>query len=222
MKKYNFLKKLYYKILRIRNIELEVSKRYVEQKMRCPVHLSIGQESVPVSICENLKKKDEVVTAHRSHAHYLAKGGNLKSMIAELHGKISGCALGRGGSMHLIDNSANVNAAVPIVGSTIPIAVGASWGLGLQNKNNFVCVFFGDGATEEGVFQESLNFASLHNLKILFICENNFYSVYTNIYTRRDKSFSLKKFVESHGIKYFNGDGNDVEDVFNKIMERLN
>ena len=98
--------------------------------MRCPVHLSIGQESIAVAVCQNLNKNDEVVTAHRSHAHYLAKGGNLKKMIAELHGKITGCAGGKGGSMHLIDLKANIVAAVPIVGSTIPIGVGK---LGLIN-----------------------------------------------------------------------------------------
>ena len=115
------------------------------------MHLSIGQESVP-AVCNNLKKYDEVVTAHRSHAHYLAKGGSIKSMISELHGKENGCAKGLGGSMHLMDLKANVTAAVPIVGSTLPIGVGKAWANKLKKNSNLVVIFFGDGATEEGVF----------------------------------------------------------------------
>ena len=122
MKNKLLLKKLFYKILRIRLIEQTISSRYKEQEMRCPVHLSIGQVQA-VGVCENLKNSDEVVTAHRSHAHYLAKGGNLNSMISELHGKITGCVGGKGGSMHLMDLNSNVVAAVPIVGSTIPIGL---------------------------------------------------------------------------------------------------
>jgi pyruvate dehydrogenase E1 component alpha subunit len=184
---------LYYKILRIRLIEKEISNKYTEWKMRCPTHLSIGQESIPASICENLKKNDAIVSAHRCHAHYLSKGGSLKKMLAEIYGKVSGCAKGRGGSMHLIDYSVNFNAAVPIVGSTLPIGVGIAWANKLKNKKNVVVIFFGDGATEEGAFLESIDFASLHNLKILFVCENNQYSVYSNIKKRQSNSRSITK-----------------------------
>ncbi len=216
MLNYNLIKNLYYKTLRIRNIELEISKRYSEQKMRCPVHLSIGQESVPVSICENLKKEDEIVTAHRSHAHYLAKGGNLKKMLAELHGKISGCAFGRGGSMHLIDNTVNVNAAVPIVGSTIPIGVGKAWANKLKKNKNIVVIFFGDGASEEGVFLESLDFAALHNLRVLFVCENNNYSVYSRINKRQNVKRKIYEIAKSTGIKSLKLEDHDLLKVFSK------
>lgn len=222
MKKFNYIKKLYCKILRIRKIELEISKRYSEQKMRCPVHLSIGQESIPVSICENLKKKDEIVTAHRSHAHYLAKGGNLKKMIAELHGKITGCALGRGGSMHLIDNLVNVNAAVPIVGSTIPIGVGKAWANKLKKNNNIVVIFFGDGATEEGVFLESLDFAALHNLKVLFVCENNKYSVYSRLNKRQNSKRKIYKIANSIGVKSLKLNDHDLVNVYKKSENIIN
>ena len=222
MKKFNYIKKLYYKILRIRKIELEISKRYSEQKMRCPVHLSIGQESIPVSICENLTKKDEIVTAHRSHAHYLAKGGNLKKMIAELHGKITGCALGRGGSMHLIDNLVNVNAAVPIVGSTIPIGVGKAWANKLKKNNNIVVIFFGDGATEEGVFLESLDFAALHNLKVLFVCENNKYSVYSRLSQRQNPNRKIYKIANSIGVKSLKLNDHDLVNVYKKSENIIN
>jgi TPP-dependent pyruvate/acetoin dehydrogenase alpha subunit len=192
---------LYYKILRIRLIEKEISNKYTEWKMRCPTHLSIGQESIPASICENLKKNDAIVSAHRCHAHYLSKGGSLKKMLAEIYGKVSGCAKGRGGSMHLIDYSVNFNAAVPIVGSTLPIGVGIAWANKLKNKKNVVVIFFGDGATEEGAFLESIDFASLHNLKILFVCENNQYSVYSNIKKRQSNSRSITKIANSVGIE---------------------
>ena len=152
---------LYFAMLRIRMVEEKIAELYSEQEMRCPVHLSIGQEAVAVGVCEHLHHKDIVMSAHRAHAHYLAKGGNLKSMIAELHGKSTGCAMGKGGSMHLVDLNCGFFAAVPIVGSTIPIAVGVAWAFKLKKSSNIVAVFLGDGSTEAGVFFESLDFASL-------------------------------------------------------------
>jgi len=193
--------KAFEQILRIRLIETEISKRYKDLKMRCPVHLSIGQESVAVGVCINLKKSDEVVTAHRSHAHYLAKGGDLKKMIAELHGKETGCAKGLGGSMHLIDIKKNISAAVPIVGSTLPIGVGKAWANKFKNNNNIVVIFFGDGATEEGAFFESLDFAALHQLRVIFVCENNNYSVYSDRTKRQFKKRSVCKIASAIGIK---------------------
>ena len=199
---------------KIRMVEEEIAKRYSEGLMRCPVHLSIGQEAVAVGVCQNLKSQDQVFSAHRSHAHYLAKGGDLKSMIAEIYGKKTGCAGGKGGSMHLIDIKKNFLGAVPIVGSTIPMAVGASWGKKLQNKKVVTVVFFGDGATEEGIFTESINFASLIKSPNLFVCEDNLYSTNSPKKVRRINTFSLKKLVESHSIKYFSCDGNNVLDVY--------
>ena len=151
---------LYHKMLWIREVENMIANEYSNQEMRCPVHLSIGQEAIAVGVCENLKKSDQILSAHRSHAHYLAKGGSLDAMIGEIYGKKIGCADGKGGSMHLIDLNVGMIAAVPIVGSTLPIAVGASWANKIKNNNKITCVFFGEGATEEGVFQESLDFAS--------------------------------------------------------------
>lgn len=222
MKNKLLLKKLFYKILRIRLIEKTISHRYHEQEMRCPVHLSIGQESIAVGVCENLKSYDEVVTAHRSHAHYLAKGGDLNSMISELHGKITGCAGGKGGSMHLIDLKSNVVAAVPIVGSTIPIGVGKAWANKLNNSNKVVVIFFGDGATEEGVFFESLDFASFKGLKILFVCENNKYSVYSHISKRQSSKRNLIAIVKNMGIKSFSLKDHDLQKIYNKTDEALN
>jgi TPP-dependent pyruvate/acetoin dehydrogenase alpha subunit len=206
-------KELYFAMLRIRMVEEKIAELYSEQEMRCPVHLSIGQEAVAVGVCEHLNQDDIVMSAHRAHAHYLAKGGNLKSMLAELYGKATGCAMGKGGSMHLVDLNSGFFAAVPIVGSTIPIAVGVAWAFKLKKSSNIVTVFLGDGATEEGVFFESLDFASLKNVPILFVCENNFYSVYSQLGVRQAPSRKLSALAESHGIKSFTGDGNNIEQV---------
>ena len=214
--------KIYFEILRVRKIELEISKKYSEQKMRCPIHLSIGQEAIPVAICRNLNKADKAFTAHRSHAHYLAKGGNLKKMLAELYGKKSGCAEGKGGSMHLIDLKAGLFGAVPIVGSTIPIGVGAAWYNTLNRKKSITVIFFGDGATEEGVFQESLDFASLHSLPVLFVCEHNNYSVYSNIKKRQSQKRNILNIAKAIGIEGMHLDGNNSLNLYKKSKIVIN
>ena len=170
---------LYEEMLRIRLIEEAIANEYSNQEMRCPIHLSIGQEAIAVGVSALLSKHDLALSAHRSHAHYLAKGGDLKLMLSELYGKETGCAKGKGGSMHLFDLKAGLIAAVPIVGSTIPIGVGVAWQKVRKNIPGIVVIYFGDGASEEGVFSESLDFASLKNLPVLFVCENNLYSVYS-------------------------------------------
>lgn len=215
---------LYFSMLRIRMIEEKIAELYSEQEMRCPVHLSIGQEAVAVGVCIHLDKEDIVMSAHRAHAHYLAKGGDLRSMIAELYGKATGCAMGKGGSMHLVDLDVGFFAAVPIVGSTIPIAVGVAWAFKMKGSKNIVAVFLGDGATEEGVFFESLDFASLKNVPILFVCENNLYSVYSQLDVRQAPTRKLHALAQSHGIKSFTEDGNNVDKVSlmaNKAIEYI-
>jgi TPP-dependent pyruvate/acetoin dehydrogenase alpha subunit len=212
---------LYFSMLRIRMVEEKISELYSDQEMRCPVHLSIGQEAVAVGVCEHLNNKDIVMSAHRAHAHYLAKGGDLKSMIAELYGKETGCAMGKGGSMHLVDLNSRFFAAVPIVGSTIPIAVGVAWAFKLRKSSRIVTVFLGDGATEEGVFFESLDFASLKNVPILFVCENNLYSVYSQLDVRQAPGRKLSALAESHGIKSFTGDGNNIDQVSSLSKEAI-
>jgi len=217
-------KKLYFDILRIRMVEEEIARKYQLQKIRCPVHLSVGQEAVPVGISSNLNRRDKIFTAHRSHAHYLAKGGNLNSMISELHGKSDGCAKGKGGSMHLIDINAGVQAAVPIVGSTIPIGVGVAWGQKLNRSKNICVIFFGDGATEEGVFLESLDFAALNNLPVLFVCEDNHYSVYSSKSKRQSSKRDIIKIAKSLGIEGVKLDGNDVINISkesNKMIKKI-
>lgn len=213
-------KKLLFDMIRFREVEKKIQLEYKFQEMRCPVHLSIGQEAISAGISINLNKYDKVLSAHRSHFHYLGKGGSLKKMIAEIYGKETGCAMGLGGSMHLIDLSQNFLAAIPIVGSTLPIGIGIALANKLKKKNSTVTViYFGDGATEEGVFYESLNFASLFNLNVLFVCENNLFSVYSNISKRRSEKTSITKIAEAHNIRSLKMNGNFCEDIFLKSKE---
>jgi len=220
----NLNQNLFEKIYKIRKIETKISNQYKEQEMRCPVHLSIGQEAVAAGVCQALRKEDKILSSHRSHAHYIAKGGNIKSMIAELYGKETGCAKGLGGSMHLQDKRAGVVAAVPIVGSTIPIGVGVALkSISNINKKKYITViFFGEGATEEGIFHESINFAVVNNLPVLFVCENNFFSVYTPLKDRQSKNRNIVNIIKSNGMSAFSGDGNDVTKVYQLAKKSVN
>ena len=209
--------KLFESMLRIRLVEESIANKYSEQKMRCPTHLSIGQEAIAVGVCANLTSQDQVLSTHRAHAHYLAKGGCLKSMMAEIYGKASGCSKGMGGSMHLIDTSVGFMGSTAIVGNTIPVAVGLALEKKLTRKKSIACVFFGDGATEEGAFYESVNFAIIHSLPILFICENNLYSVYSGLEVRQPVDKKIYKMVRAMGISAQHGNGNDVEEVARKV-----
>lgn len=208
------LRKLYEIVLRIRVVEERLAALYPEQEMRCPVHFCIGQEAVAAGVCSALDKEDYVLSAHRSHGHYLAKGGDLGAMIAELYGKATGCTSGRGGSMHLVDLSVGFLGAAPIVASTVPIAVGVALGCQMQGKQRVSVVFMGDGATEEGVFHESINIAVLKQVPIVFVCENNLYSVYTPISARQPEGTEILERAKGHGIESFKGDGNDAVEVY--------
>jgi pyruvate dehydrogenase E1 component alpha subunit len=207
---------LFYKLFSIRIFEETVADKYAEQQMRCPTHFSIGQEAVAVGVCHSLKKSDQVFSAHRAHAHYLAKGGDMKALLAEFYGKETGCAGGRGGSMHLLDRTVGFLGSVPIVGSTIPIAVGTAFGNKLKAIRDIITVvFFGEAATEEGVFYESINFAILHELPVLFVCEDNALSVKTKLIDRRSPKSSIKKIVEGFGIKAHESNGQDCLSTYN-------
>ncbi|HJL93039.1 MAG TPA: thiamine pyrophosphate-dependent dehydrogenase E1 component subunit alpha [Woeseiaceae bacterium] len=210
-------KKLFESMLRIRLVEESIANKYSEQKMRCPTHLSIGQEAIAVGVCANLTSQDQVLSTHRAHAHYLAKGGCLNSMMAEIYGKASGCSKGMGGSMHLIDTSVGFMGSTAIVANTIPVAVGLALEKKLTRKKSIACVFFGDGATEEGAFYESVNFAIIHSLPILFICENNLYSVYSGLEVRQPVDRKIYKMVRAMGISAQHGNGNDVDEVARKV-----
>lgn len=203
---------LFRSMLRIRRVEEAIADRYAEQEMRCPMHLCIGQEAIAVGVCAALSENDVMFSNHRAHGHYLAKGGNMNAMVAELYGRSTGCCGGRGGSMHLIDLDVGFMGATPIVGGTVPLAVGAAWAASLKKEKRVSVIFFGDGCFEEGVVHESLNFATLHKLPVIFVCENNGFSVYTRL-DERQPNRPIYRIAEAHGLTAYVGDGNDVEEV---------
>lgn len=206
---------------RIRAVEERIAHHYPEGKMRCPVHLSVGQELIPALFAACVRKNDFAVSTHRGHAHYLAKGGDLNAMIAEIYGKETGCAKGKGGSMHLVDLSVNFVGTSAIVGNSIPLGVGLALSVQLKKTDQISCVFLGDGAVEEGVFYESVNFAAVRKLPVLFICENNLYSVYSPLSVRQPHGRSIAKMVESMGVKVANADGTDINVCSNTMRDAV-
>ena len=206
---------------RIRLIEEEISKNYKFEKMRCPTHLSIGQEFVGGLISLFLKKKDFAISTHRAHAHYLGKGGCLKSLVSELYGKITGCSKGRGGSMHLIDKRVSFMGSTAIVGANIPIGVGLSLSIKLDKSNNISCIFLGDGSIEEGVFYESVNFCAVKNTPALFVCENNKYSVYSPLRVRQPNGRKIHRMVSNLGVKTFSVNSKNINDTIDKFQQAV-
>jgi len=201
---------------RIRRVEEEIAHIYPTDKVKSPVHLSIGQEAVSVGVCEALRHDDIVFGTYRGHALYLAKGGDLNKMVAELYGKATGCARGKGGSMHLIDIEHGIMGTSAIVGTTIPQAVGYAYALKLQGNNSIVVSFFGDGAVDEGVFHESMNFAALKGVPIIFICENNFYAIHSH-YLNRQLRDNLCERVSAYGIPAEKINDNDVLKIYERV-----
>jgi 2-oxoisovalerate dehydrogenase E1 component len=207
-------------MLRIRRIEERIAERYAEQEMRCPVHLSVGQEAAAVGACLALTPEDLIVTSHRGHGHYLAKGGSLQAMLAELYGRASGCCGGRGGSMHLFDVAAGVLGSVPIVASSVPLALGAGLHLTRTGLPRVSVAFLGDGATEEGVFHECLNLAAVQRLPVVFFVENNLYSVYTPL-AERQPARPLTALAAAHAMPALAADGNDVQAVWRAMSQAV-
>lgn len=203
------IERMYRSLRLIRRVEEEIIRIYPTDRIKSPVHLSIGQEAVSVGICDALRSDDVIAPTYRGHAAYLAKGGSLSAMMAELYGKSTGVAGGKGGSMHLIDMSRNVLGASAVVGTTIPVAVGYALALKSMKTDRIVAAFFGDGATEEGVFAESLNFAALRKVPILFVCENNFYAIHAPL-NRRWATDKLCERVETYDIPAHRCDDGDV------------
>ena len=206
------LRDLYHSMLRIRYCEESLVKPIESGEVRCPVHLCTGQEAVSAGVCAALKQDDYIFGNHRSHGHYLAKGGGMKEMVAEIYGKETGCSRGRGGSMHLIDPQVGMLGSAPIVAGTISLALGAALASSIRKDKRVTVSFFGDGATGEGVLCESLNFAALRRLPLIFACENNFYSTHLPISEIRvsNRIFEIGK---PFGEQSFRVDGNDVLQV---------
>lgn len=210
----------YRSLYEIRRVEEEIARIYPTDKIKSPVHLSIGQEAVSVGVCQALRPDDIVFGTYRGHALYLAKGGDLKQMIAELYGKATGCARGKGGSMHLIETSVGMMGTSAVVGTTIPQAVGYAYALKYQKKDSIVVSFFGDGAVEEGVFAESINFAALKKLPIIFICENNLYAIHTHQQQRQPISNICDR-VRSYGIPAERIEDNDAIALHKQVSQTV-
>lgn len=211
---------MYRQLLRVRMVEETIATLYAQQEMRCPTHLSVGQEAPAVGVSAQLATSDLVFSGHRSHAHYLAKGGDLKRMIAELYGRVTGCARGKGGSQHLIDTACGFMGAAPILSSTISVGVGAAWASQLAKENRVIVVYFGDGATEEGACHEAMNFAGTKRLPVLFVCENNLYSVHSTLEVRQP-SRPITALGPAHGMAAAQGDGNDADEVTRLAAEAV-
>lgn len=212
--------RLYKSLYRIRRVEEEIVRAYPTDKIKSPVHLSIGQEAIAVGACETLNREDVVFGTYRSHAAYLAKGGDLKKMIAELYGKATGCAKGKGGSMHLVDVEKGVLGSSAVVGTTIPNAVGYAYAQKYLQRKSIVASFFGDGATDEGVFYESINFAALKALPLIFICENNRYAIHTH-QSLRQRTDDICGRVEAFGIPAERIEKNDVLLLYERMTEAV-
>ena len=211
---------LYRTMVRIRVCEESLIDPILSGEIRCPVHLCTGQEAVAAGVCAALEKEDYIFGNHRSHGHYLAKGGRMREMVAEVFCRETGCSRGRGGSMHLIDPSIGMMGSAPIVAGTIPLALGAALAASIRNDGRVAVSFFGDGATGEGVLCESLNFAALKKLPILFVCENNFYSTHLPIdeirVSRKIYELGIPFGEQSHRV-----DGNDVLEVYHAARKAV-
>jgi len=200
---------MYRTMLRIRVCEEAFVEPIRNREIRCPVHLYSGEEAVAAGVCAVLSREDYVLGTHRSHGHYLAKGGDLTAMVAEIFCREAGCAGGRGGSMHILDPTAGMLGAAPIVSGTIPLAVGAALASVVRGEQRVSVCFFGDGATGEGGLYESMNLAALRKLPVLFVCENNLYSTHLPVRECRVHE-DVFRIAEPFGIPSRQVDGNDV------------
>ena len=216
----DIIKSLYLTMLRIRVFEEHVGELVEAGEIKTPCHLYIGQEAVAAGVCAVLDREDYVWGGHRSHGHYLAKGGDLLAMMAEIYGKATGCSKGRGGSMHLVAPDCGMFGTVPLVAATIPLAVGAGLASKLRGDRRVSVSFFGDGATEEGHFHESMNLAALYRLPVIFVCENNFYASHMSLAERRVED-NIVKSGDAHGIPGGALDGNDVTAVYEAARQAV-
>jgi len=216
----NVLKAMYFTMLRIRRMEEKIVELYPEQEMRCPTHLYIGQEAIAAGVCATLQKEDYVFGYYRGHGHYLAKGGDMKKLIAELYGKATGCAKGKGGSMHIVAPEVNFMGCSALVGGGMPLAAGAALAAVMQGTEQIAVAFIGDGVVEEGVFHETLNFASLRKLPVVFVCENNFYAVHAHQSVRQPGD-NIHERAAGYLIPGVRIDGNDVVEVYRTAKEAV-
>ena len=209
----------YKRMLFIRVAEEELVKLYLDHKLFSMVHFYIGEEAVAVGVCDALQPDDKVLGNHRSHGHYLAKGGNFRRMVCELLGRANGLARGKGGSMHMIDKSVNFVGSTPLLGSVAPLVTGMAFEQKYNKRDGITVGFYGDGASEEGAVYESYNLAALYCVPVLFVIENNLFAINSKLRDRRAPGYNLGKILDGFGIAYRKADGNDYEDVHAKAAE---
>ena len=208
------------KMITIRIAEEIISDNVKSGLIKCPCHLAIGQEAIPVAMSQFLHSDDRVYGNHRSHGHYLSLTMDTYGLFAEILGKETGCSKGMGGSMHIVGESQGFGGSVPIVSATIPVAVGAGLAMKLSKSQSVSVSYFGDGTSEEGVVHESLNIASYYNLPVIFVCENNFFSSHMHI-SERQKFDSISRFADAHGIESAVIDGNNIETVLDTSKKAI-
>lgn len=221
---HDLIARLYKSMLLIRQFELRLAEIYHTDAIKSPIHLSVGQESIAVGVCDPLLADDIVSNTYRCHATYIAKGGDLNEMMAELYGKATGCAGGKAGSMHLVDIKHGILGASAVVGTTVPIAAGYAFALQQEAKltghQRVIASVFGDGCTEEGCFFETINFAALKKLPILFVCENNGLAIHTP-HTKRWATTQLCERVGTYGIPTFQIQDGDVFKIRDAVSDAL-
>lgn len=205
---------IYKTMVKIRKFEEEIARRWPEQQMRSPPHFYAGQEAIAASVCQILTDDDQIIGNYRGHGYYLAKGGDPNAFIAEMYNKVTGSNEGKGGSMLLSYPKSGYMGSSAIVAGGVPIATGIALGNKMQKNSKATVCFFGDAAAEEGVYFESLNFASLKKLPILYVCENNEYAVTTHISRRQANPDQILKITESFGIEALRVDGNNPIEVY--------
>lgn len=199
-------------MLLIREIEFKIAELSTAKLIGCPCHLAVGQEAVAVGVAAALRTTDRVFGTHRSHSHYLAMKGDVYQLFAEVLGRVDGCSNGNGGSMHLIALDKGFLGSVPIVGGTVSLAAGAGLAAKLDGKGDVAVAFFGDGAAEEGVVQESFNIASVMQLPVIFVVENNLFSSHLDLEYRQPAK-SVARYGPGHCIPSVVVDGNDVASI---------
>ena len=205
----------------IRAFEDEAGKMLELGFARGSVHQYVGEEAIATAICDQLRDTDYISSYHRGHGHSIAKGLDIGAMAKELLGRAGGTCNGKGGSMHLIDESVGFMGSTAIVAGTIPVGVGLAYGMKCKRSEQLSCIFHGDAAVEAGVFFESVNFAVVKKLPVLFLCENNLYSVYSPLSVRQPEGRSIAMMAEGLGMKTGSGDGNDVAEIYAKTSEAL-
>jgi pyruvate dehydrogenase E1 component alpha subunit len=214
------LLEMYRKMQRIRQFEMKLKDLTIRSEIPGFIHLSIGEEATAVGICAALRPTDRITSTHRGHGHLIAKGGELKRMLAEIYGKATGYCKGKGGSMHIVDYSLGILGANGIVGGGIPIATGSALAARVMNRDDVTACFFGDGAANEGTFHESLNLAGVLKLPVIYVCENNGYQVFTSMQSVTAGG-SIAARAQAYGIPGFVVDGNDVLEVFRHAAEAV-